>query len=380
MYTLRLDNSSVCFAKEGNIVLQRYKFYTQPKLQHESIDEFVSQLRTLSVKCKFGQMTNELIRDQLIVQCKDRKIQECLWAAKNPNLKEAIDMAKVIEQSQMCMRELNKQDSANNTATVRLSNSPSRDVDSVNRLPNKAGQKKIPPPSLRKCFRCGDPSHNADNRSCPAVDKNCHKCGRRGHFMSVCRSTAKTRIASVSNDWETPNMYNGNSVDQTVNEFRERILWVEVATTNMSDMRYRPRPTATFNVNDKLVDLMVDSGSMYTIIPAPMHQQNWPKVALFPKDIDPCGYQGQSIQLLGFMKKCIRFEERHIFGKVYVATDGPPILGWMHQYDLNIMICPRGPRTVMSVQGITLDEVLLESGGVFDDKLGLLKGMSIRLF
>ncbi|KAJ1144677.1 hypothetical protein NDU88_010974 [Pleurodeles waltl] len=51
-------------------------------------------------------MTEELIRDQ----CRKRKIQERLWAAKDPSLQEAIDMAKVVEELQRCMRELERKD------------------------------------------------------------------------------------------------------------------------------------------------------------------------------------------------------------------------------------------------------------------------------
>ncbi|KAJ1126725.1 hypothetical protein NDU88_005131 [Pleurodeles waltl] len=100
----RLENR---FAKEFNLVMARYKFYAQPQHEHESIDDFVARLMELSVKCRFGNMTEELIRDQLIVQCKDKKIQERLWAVKDPTLTEAIGMAKVIEESQLCMKELN---------------------------------------------------------------------------------------------------------------------------------------------------------------------------------------------------------------------------------------------------------------------------------
>ncbi|KAJ1171425.1 hypothetical protein NDU88_003287 [Pleurodeles waltl] len=31
-------------------------------------------------------------------------------------------------------------------------------------------------------------------------------------------------------------------------------------------------------------------------------------------------------------------------GKLYVAADGPPILGWLHQYDLNIVVNPWGTK------------------------------------
>lgn len=96
------------YATEENLLMNRFKFYMQHQKQCESIDEFISRLRELSIKCKFGVMTDELIRDQLIVQCKNKKIQERLWAAKNPKLKIAIDLAKVVEQSEGCMKELEK--------------------------------------------------------------------------------------------------------------------------------------------------------------------------------------------------------------------------------------------------------------------------------
>ncbi|KAJ1136601.1 hypothetical protein NDU88_003016 [Pleurodeles waltl] len=63
-------------------------------------------------------MTEELIRDQLIVQRRERKIQERPWAAKDPSLMKAIGMAKIIEESQRCMKELNKKDRATDVSVV----------------------------------------------------------------------------------------------------------------------------------------------------------------------------------------------------------------------------------------------------------------------
>ncbi|KAJ1119998.1 hypothetical protein NDU88_008181 [Pleurodeles waltl] len=44
------------------------------------------------------------------VQCKDKKIQERLRQAKDPTLMEAIGVAKVTEELQQCMKELNSKD------------------------------------------------------------------------------------------------------------------------------------------------------------------------------------------------------------------------------------------------------------------------------
>ncbi|KAJ1161474.1 hypothetical protein NDU88_001959 [Pleurodeles waltl] len=67
-------------------------------------------------------MTDELIRDQLIVQCRDKKIQERLWAAKNPTLQEVIDLAKVMDESKRCIKELERKEKT--VEVMALSNDP----------------------------------------------------------------------------------------------------------------------------------------------------------------------------------------------------------------------------------------------------------------
>ncbi|KAJ1183281.1 hypothetical protein NDU88_000106 [Pleurodeles waltl] len=130
----RLENR---FAKETNLVLARYKFYTQPQDFHESIDDFVSRLRELSVKCRFGTMTDELIRDQLIVQCRDKKIQERLWAAKDPTLQEAIDLAKVIEESRRCIKEIERKEKTGEVMV--LSSESTGSQQELGTVPKKVG-------------------------------------------------------------------------------------------------------------------------------------------------------------------------------------------------------------------------------------------------
>ncbi len=48
-----------------------------------------------------------------------------------------------------------------------------------------------------KCFRCGGNYPHKD--SCPAIDKKCRKCDKRGHFASVCNVGKKNTPAKVNN-------------------------------------------------------------------------------------------------------------------------------------------------------------------------------------
>ncbi|KAJ1189796.1 hypothetical protein NDU88_006538 [Pleurodeles waltl] len=110
------------------------------------------------------------------------------------------------------------------------------------------------------------------------------------------------------------------------------------------------------------------------IIPKDLFSHEWPGIRLLPKDINPGGYQGEKIDIVGYMLSKIEFGKRHVDGKVYVARNGPPILGWHHQYDLHIKIDPRAHEKVMFVDSNGIDEIVDEYKEVFHDTLGELKG------
>ncbi|KAJ1218861.1 hypothetical protein NDU88_006433 [Pleurodeles waltl] len=133
------------------------------------------------------------------------------------------------------------------------------------------------------------------------------------------------------------------------------------------------RPKAWFTFGKVSVELMVDTGSKYTIIPKDIFKKNWPQLELKSKDICPGGYQGEEIEILGFFSTVIGFKSRETFGKVYVAESGPPILGWMHQYDLNIIVNPRGKEKIWVVHDGDVNVILEEVGEVFREELGELK-------
>ncbi|GBP14681.1 hypothetical protein EVAR_91827_1 [Eumeta japonica] len=43
------------------------------------------------------------------------------------------------------------------------------------------------------CGRCGNPRHVATDTKCPARDKECLKCGLKGHFRQYCRTRQALR-------------------------------------------------------------------------------------------------------------------------------------------------------------------------------------------
>lgn len=80
-----------------NIVVQSHTFFSHEQIEGESVDQYIAVLRTLASTCRFRELREEIIRDQLVNKTSNTKIQEKLLNMKEPSLEKAIIMAKRVE-------------------------------------------------------------------------------------------------------------------------------------------------------------------------------------------------------------------------------------------------------------------------------------------
>jgi hypothetical protein len=66
----KLHCDDYCLAKT-NVIYERYKFNNRSRGDHESVDEYVTVLRSLVETCKFQTSKDDLIRDRLVCGIKD---------------------------------------------------------------------------------------------------------------------------------------------------------------------------------------------------------------------------------------------------------------------------------------------------------------------
>ncbi|KAJ1161347.1 hypothetical protein NDU88_001834 [Pleurodeles waltl] len=72
--------------------------------KHEDIESYVSALKQLASRCKFGGLHDELVRDQIVMYTKNKTKQERLWMEGEANLKDIIAMVKKAELSERCAK------------------------------------------------------------------------------------------------------------------------------------------------------------------------------------------------------------------------------------------------------------------------------------
>ena len=191
-YNLVVESFEKYFIPKKNIAIERHKFFKH-KQGDDSLDIFLTKLKTLANNCEFKELKESLIRDIFICNMNNNNqiIRQRLLEEDDINLTNMIEKYKMIEITQENVQYLQKDDymeiSAINKSTFR--SRMSRNKDTTNN-PNKSWNRRNSPESRTSCGRCG----YEHGERCPAYMKECKKCHKLGHFAKQCRTAVVSEI------------------------------------------------------------------------------------------------------------------------------------------------------------------------------------------
>ncbi|GFO05737.1 hypothetical protein PoB_003224200 [Plakobranchus ocellatus] len=135
----------------------------------------------------------------------------------------------------------------NKADTTTSGNDQSRPVAPLQQVKKK---KFAPEPNKSICKQCGS-EHRP--RQCPAYGKTCHKCKRKNHFATVCRSRQKNK---------TPHKTKFHEVE-IGSEEEEQHFWVGELETDVGK-----RWSVNAKVCDTEIKMKVGTGAVTSTIPA----------------------------------------------------------------------------------------------------------------
>ncbi|KAJ1110440.1 hypothetical protein NDU88_007791 [Pleurodeles waltl] len=188
LFEMSLQMLDLQFTPKTNLVLERHKFFSRMQNAEKDIASYVATLRGLPLSCCFEQLSDSLIRDQIVRCAYNKKIREKLLM-KDPNLEEAIQVAKRMENTAVWLLEMddsNKEGKQNVISEIK-----NRSKFTISEEKKKSTRNWEDPSRGKfdsrevKCYRCGAPGHIALIKMSAARNAKCRNCGKRGYFAKV---------------------------------------------------------------------------------------------------------------------------------------------------------------------------------------------------
>ena len=233
---------------ELNETFERYTFNSRNQQENESIDAYVTALRTLAKTCNLCDcMRDSIIRDRIVLGIQDHRTRKRLLQERSLTLSKCIDLCKSSE--------------ATNLQLKTISGAQNEDVHAV--------KDKHPPSSRRddkyKKSRVGKPktckfsgkAHPFEKGKCPAWGAKCTKCGGRNHFEITC-TTPTRKVYSLRDE---------SSDDSDVEYITSVVAQPEMIHAVTQEDDYPKVIYTEMFVDKKEVKFQVDSGASVNVIP-----------------------------------------------------------------------------------------------------------------
>ena len=195
-----------CYCKpKRNIVYERYMFNTCMQNVEESIDRYVNRLRKQAATCEFGTLTDELIRDKLVLGIRDESTELRLLKEDKLDLNKALHICRSNEIASSQLKAMNSDSNkAQNKEEIRVvrerkSKAPQKSRSTKQIQRKDASKSEFTRKKKYKCYNCGG-SERHKLQDCPAYGRECKTCGKRNHFASVCLSKRSNDVKAVTSE------------------------------------------------------------------------------------------------------------------------------------------------------------------------------------
>ena len=153
-----------------NVIYERFCFNRANQAESDIFDQYLLRLRKLASTCEYGPMADDLIRDRIVCGISSDDIRKELLNENKLTLESCVTMVKSAEITAKQAKTMSHTGTTDPAA-----------VNYVNKMNKQQGTKKKKKP----CKFCGQ-LHIWGKEYCPAYDRTCQSCGRKGHSESKC--------------------------------------------------------------------------------------------------------------------------------------------------------------------------------------------------
>ncbi|PIK53193.1 hypothetical protein BSL78_09903 [Apostichopus japonicus] len=289
---------------------------------------FATRLRQLAKLCQFSELDKE-IKSQILQGCISSSLRRNILKDHTMTLTQVLDSGRA---SEMCEKEAREIESSSygQVQWVRERKQKPKWKPNV--------KKQSESRSKKKCYQCG---HDFPHQGlCPAKGKECHSCGKIGHYARMCQST-RTKPQQHKID----NRRKGLNNIETSKESEQSKSTTSHDDDNVSYTFVISRigsassgPSVIVKVEHTEITALIDSGAKVNIIDEETFIRMHPRPQLQKSDIKLYGYGKNLLVLKGKFRGEIQTSNTSTTAMFYVIQGNCGcLLGYETATRLNVL-------------------------------------------
>ena len=179
------------FKPKGNKLISIIELWTRSKQGNKTLNEWLTYVYNLVEACNYGDSTDRIIRDVLIIGCEsDRAKDKIIRRGETITLNETIEILQTEASTNSTLRQFQEiQKKPTGSIYYQAYDSRSKKSKNPSNEQNSSSSPTGPTGSKRKCFRCGEPFSRQHMKECKAQDVICNGCGIKGHLKKCCKKS-----------------------------------------------------------------------------------------------------------------------------------------------------------------------------------------------
>ena len=182
------------FRPKGNKLLSVIELWTRSKQGSKTLNEWLTYVYNLVESCDYGDSSERIIRDVLIIGCNSDKAKDkIVRQGEKIKLQDVIEILQLEDSTRQTLSEMTSTTQKIHYASYEKKKGTGKkqkfQSNSNVSSSSSSGQKQDSTGSQKLCYRCKKPYTKGHEKVCKALNAKCNACGIEGHFEAACKKS-----------------------------------------------------------------------------------------------------------------------------------------------------------------------------------------------
>ena len=182
------------FRPKGNKLLSVIELWTLSKQGSKTLNEWLTYVYNLVESCDYGDSSERIIRDVLIIGCNSDKAKDkIVRQGEKIKLQDVIEILQLEDSTRQTLTEMTSTTQKIHYASYEKKKGTGKkqkfQSNSNPSSSSSSGQKQDSTGSQKLCYRCSKNYTKGHEKVCKALNAKCNACGVEGHFEVACKKS-----------------------------------------------------------------------------------------------------------------------------------------------------------------------------------------------